>query len=84
MMKRVFIRVMHRLQLQESWIIFFIMGVIMMNFPFLNIFNKPVTIFGFPLMFIYLTAGWASSICIIYLFMRAYISRTHTSNEKKE
>lgn len=84
MMKRVLNRVMHRLQLPESWIIFFIMGMIMMTFPFLNIFNKPLTLFGFPLMFIYLTGGWAFSIFVIYLFMKAFTSHNPTSNEKKE
>lgn len=75
---------MYRLQLQESWIIFFIMGIIMMTFPFMHIFNKPVTLFGFPLMFIYLTAGWAFSIFVIYLFMRALTSHKQASDEKKE
>jgi len=84
MMRRVFSRLMHRLQLQESWIIFFIMGIIMMNFPFLHIFNKPVTLFGFPLMFLYLTAGWAFSIFIIYLFMRAFRSHNPMPEYKKE
>jgi hypothetical protein len=47
------------------------MGIIMMNFPFLNIFNKSDTLFGFPIMFLYLTAGWAFSIFVIYLFTLA-------------
>lgn len=84
MMKRVFSRVMNRLQLQESWIIFFIMGIIMMTFPFLHIFNKPFTLFGLPLMFIYLTAGWAFSIFVIYLFMRAFTSHNPPHDEKKD
>lgn len=64
-------RLLHRLQLPESWVIFFIMGIIMMNFPFMHIFNKPSTIFGFPLMFLYLFIGWAISIFVIYLFTLA-------------
>lgn len=83
-MNRIFGRIMHRLQLQESWIIFFIMGIIMMTFPFLNIFNKPVTLLGFPLMFVYLTVGWAFSIFVIYLFMRALTSHNqHPDNKKR-
>jgi hypothetical protein len=35
-------------------------------------------------MFIYLTAGWAFSIFIIYLFMRASRSHNPASEEKKE
>ncbi len=82
-MNRIFGRIMHRLQLQESWIIFFIMGIIMMTFPFLHIFNKPVTLFGFPLMFVYLTVGWAFSIFVIYLFMRALTSHNQPTDNKK-
>jgi hypothetical protein len=59
---------MHRLQLPESWVIFFIMGIIMMNFPFMHIFNKASLILGFPLMFLYLFIGWAASIGVIYIF----------------
>jgi hypothetical protein len=71
MLNRIRLRILHRLQLRESWVIFFIMGIIMMNFPFLYIFNKSDTLFGFPLMFIYFTGGWAFSIFIIYLFTLA-------------
>ena len=70
-MKRLSTHLMHRLQLRESWIIFFILGIIMMTFPFLHIFNKPVTLFGVPLLFLYLTAGWIVSIAVIYLFVIA-------------
>jgi hypothetical protein len=75
---------MTRLQLRESWIIFFVMGIIMMTFPFLHIFNKPVIIFGFPLMFIYLTVGWIVSICVIYLFMRAFSAHSQTPEHTQE
>lgn len=71
MLKRIRSRILHRLQLRESWVIFFILGIIMMNFPFLHIFNKPDTIFGFPLLYLYLVAGWFISIGVIYLFTLA-------------
>jgi hypothetical protein len=64
-------RILQRLQLRESWVIFFIMGIIMLNFPFLHIFNKSDTLFGIPLLFLYFTAGWAVSIFVIYLFTLA-------------
>ena len=70
-MKRLRTHIIRRLQLRESWIIFFILGIIMMTFPFLHIFNKPVLLFGVPLLFLYLTAGWIISIVVIYLFMIA-------------
>lgn len=70
-MKRLRTHIIRRLQLRESWIIFFILGIIMMTFPFLHIFNKPVLLFGVPLLFLYLTTGWIISIVVIYLFMIA-------------
>ena len=75
-------QVMHRLQLRESWIIFFILGIIMMTFPFLHIFNKPVLVFGIPLLFLYLTAGWIISIIVIYLFMIASHQKNSSFDDK--
>jgi len=61
-------RLLQRLQLRESWFIFFVLGNVMINFPFLKIFNQPISIFGFPLLFLYFTLGWAISIGVVYLF----------------
>lgn len=72
------------MQLPESWIIFFILGIIMMTFPFLDIFNKPVLLFGVPLLFLYLTAGWIVSIIVIYLFMLASRYENKNTDEKNE
>ncbi|NVN89866.1 MAG: hypothetical protein HXX11_04615 [Desulfuromonadales bacterium] len=71
MLKRLHLKLLNRLQLRESWVIFFILGIILINFPFLHIFNKSDIIVGFPLLFIYLFAGWIISIFIIYLFTLA-------------
>lgn len=62
---------LNRLSMKESWVIFFILGLIMLNYPFLNIFNKPVLLFGFPLTFIYIFGGWWISILVIYLFSKS-------------
>jgi len=64
-------KLLRRLRFRESWVIFFVVGFIMMNFPFLQIFNKPNTIFGYPLLFLYFYLGWAISILVIYLFTLA-------------
>jgi hypothetical protein len=56
-------------RLKEAWGIFCLLGLIMLNYPFLHIFNKPHdVIFGFPLMVVYLFVGWPISIGVIYLF----------------
>lgn len=84
MLNRIRNRILKRLQLRESWVIFFIMGIIMMNFPFLHIFNKSDTLFGFPLMFLYFTVGWAVSIFVIYLFTLAIRPGADARHEMKE
>ncbi len=61
-------KLLKRLDLRESWVIFFVLGNVMLNFPFLKIFNQPTTLFGFPIMYLYFTIGWAISIGVIYLF----------------
>ena len=83
-MKRLRTHIIRRLQLRESWIIFFILGIIMMTFPFLHIFNKPVFLFGVPLLFLYLTAGWIISIVVIYLFMIASRREEQTTDKPNE
>lgn len=60
-----------RLSFRESWVIFFILGLVMMNYPFIQIFNKPYRIFSIPLLYLYFVAGWAISIGVIHLFTRA-------------
>ena len=72
-------KLIKHLRLKESWVIFFILGIIMLNYPFIHIFNKSQAIFGFPILYLYLQAGWASSIFVIYLFTKAI--HTHDDNE---
>jgi hypothetical protein len=60
-----------RLRLRESWIIFFFLGMTMMNYPFIDIFSKASNFLGFPLLYLYLQIGWVVSILVIYLFVRA-------------
>jgi len=55
-------------QLREAWLLFFILGIVMLNFPFLEIFNKSAVIFGIPVLFLYFFVGWPSSILVIFLF----------------
>jgi hypothetical protein len=69
----------------ESWVIFFILGLIMMNFPFITIFDKPVTIFDIPLLFLYLQGGWLISIFVIYLFVKANnLNKDAEDNEREQ
>ena len=63
--------VIGRLKLKDSWVICFVLGFIMMNYPFISIFNKTTRPFDIPLLYLYLLLGWVFSIFIVYLFSRA-------------
>ena len=56
------------MHLREVWVIFFALGLVMLNYPFLHIFNKDLQLLGVPLLILYLFVGWPLSIFIIYLF----------------
>ncbi|MDT8444399.1 MAG: hypothetical protein RQ722_08910 [Desulfuromonadales bacterium] len=57
-----------KLPLKDAWVIWFLLGVVMINYPFLHIFNKEVLVFGIPLTVLYFYIGWPVSIFVIYLF----------------
>jgi len=63
--------ILRHLHLRETWVVFFILGFIMMNFPFIHIFYSPRRFFGIPLLFLYLMLGWMISIFVIWLFVKA-------------
>lgn len=71
MWKKLNSAILKRLRLRESWVIFFVMGIVMMNYPFTQIFNKPWRIFHIPQLYLYFQVGWAVSIIVIYLFTKA-------------
>ncbi|WP_305041923.1 hypothetical protein [Geoalkalibacter sp.] len=56
--------------LRDAWVLFFVLGVIMINFPFIHIFNKDILIFGIPLLVLYFLVGWPLSILVVYIFAR--------------
>lgn len=57
-------------RLREAWVLFFILGIVMLNYPLLQIFNKPVTVLGIPLLVLYFLVGWPLSILVIFLFSK--------------
>lgn len=62
------------LRIKEGWGVFFLLGIVMLNYPFLHIFNKPQDVLGVPLMVLYLFVGWPISIYVIYLFSRFLVN----------
>jgi hypothetical protein len=60
-----------REQIREAWVLCFLLGVVMLNYPCIHIFNKPAFFLGIPVLFLYLLLGWPLSILVIYLFSRS-------------
>ena len=58
-------------KLKESWILCFILGIVMLNYPFLHIFNKTASYFDIPVLILYFFIGWPISIAVIYLFSKS-------------
>jgi len=57
-----------KLPLKDAWAIWFLLGVVMLNYPFMIIFDKSVLILGIPLLVLYFFIGWPISIFVVYLF----------------
>jgi hypothetical protein len=55
--------------------------MVMLNYPFIHIFSKPLTILGIPLLYIYLQLGWFISIMIVILFRHAIDTPNNTHNK---
>jgi len=56
------------LRLRETWIICFLLGIIMLNYPFIEIFNKQAYVLGMPMLVLYFMIGWPVSILVILFF----------------
>lgn len=69
--KRLKDHILRQMRLKDTWVILFVLGFVMMNYPFLSIFNKFLLVLGIPILYLYLLAGWLVSITIAYLFARS-------------
>ena len=72
-----------KLPLTDAWVIWFLLGVVMINYPFLHIFNKNMLVFGIPLTILYFFVGWPVSIFVIYLFS-IYLGRDSGQDSSKK
>ena len=43
----------------------FLLGCLLLNYPFLSLFNKPGEILGVPLLYVYIFAAWAVLITLM-------------------
>lgn len=56
--------------IREAWILSLILGMAMINFPFIHIFSSAQLIFGLPELVLYFFIGWPLSIIVIWYFVR--------------
>ncbi len=47
----------------------FLLGCLLFNYPFLSLFNVRTTVFGVPLVYAYLFAGWLLLIGLVAAVM---------------
>jgi Na+-driven multidrug efflux pump len=55
---------------KEWWVIIFILGFLLINYPIIHIFNKDFLVLGYPAFFLYLMIGWFFSIVVIFIYAR--------------
>ena len=49
----------------------FFLGMLLFNFPLLYLFNQPTTVFGIPILYLYLFLAWW-----VIILLTLFISRT--------
>jgi hypothetical protein len=47
----------------------FLLGCLLFNFPLLALFNVQATVFGVPLLYVYLFTAWALLIALVAVIM---------------
>lgn len=70
--------------IREAWILCLILGLIMLNFPFIHIFNTKRLIFDFPGLVLYFFIGWPASIVVIWFFVKRINKSVQDDTEKTE
>jgi hypothetical protein len=47
----------------------FLFGNLLFNYPLLALFNRPDTVLGMPILFVYVFAAWAALIALLILII---------------
>ena len=55
---------------RDKLVVLFVAGVLLLGFPVLAIFNRPVTVAGVPLLYLYLFGVWAAAIVAVLVLAR--------------
>ncbi len=61
-------------------IVVFFLGVLLLTYPIISLFDHPRLIFGIPLLFLYLFSVWLCLILLIYLIMRTPQNNNKSNN----
>jgi hypothetical protein len=56
--------------MRELVVALFVLGVVLLSWPFLTIFNAPRAALGIPLLVLYLFAVWAGIIALVFWVTR--------------
>ena len=67
---------------REAWILCLILGIIMINFPFIHIFSSEYQILGIPALVLYFFIGWPASILVTWFFARLLDSETQNNRDE--
>jgi hypothetical protein len=51
----------------------FFLGMLLFNFPLLYLFNRPTTVLGIPILYVYLFVSWW-----VIILLTLFISRART------
>jgi hypothetical protein len=55
----------------------------MMNYPFINIFDKYLLVLNVPLLFLYLFVGWGISILVVWLYVKSVDTCREDEKERR-
>ncbi len=65
---------------ERLWIVLGILSFILVNYPFLQIFNRDTLLIGIPMLVFYLFGFWILAIVFLYIYMhvlRRFMSWPH-------
>ncbi|MFN8637460.1 MAG: hypothetical protein U0893_26715 [Chloroflexota bacterium] len=54
----------------ERLVLLFLVGVLLIDFPLLAIFNQSATVAGIPVLYVYLFGVWAAGIVAVFVLSR--------------
>ena len=67
-------------RIRQMWMALFVLGAVLINYPFLMIFDRPMHLMGIPLLYLYFFVGWSISIGVIALYARS-VRQEHGDEE---